>query len=125
MYGEVIDLRIQEAVDIPRRTVIDSAVRYSNNGGTAKNNEEHTDFKKTDPEYKNDVLEKIISDLNKKLNVAGREIRYNIHEKTRQVMVKVVDTDTGKTIREIPPEKSLDILAKILEQSGLLVDEKT
>ena len=120
-----MNLRIQESVDIPRRTVIDSAVRYSSNGGAVKNSEEHTDFKKTDPEYKNDVLEKIINDLNKKLNVTGREIRYNIHEKTRQVMVKVVDTDTGKTIREIPPEKSLDILAKILEQSGLLVDEKT
>ena len=80
---------------------------------------------KTDPEYKQDVLEKIISDLNKKLDASGRELRCSIHEKTGQVIVKVVDTETGKTIREIPPEKSLDILAKILEQSGLLVDEKT
>jgi len=80
---------------------------------------------KSNPEYKSDVLEKIINDLNKKLNAAGRELRCSIHKKTGQVMVKVVDTESGKTIREIPPEKSLDALAKILEQAGLLVDEKT
>ena len=92
---------------------------------TAKKQGGSPEVKKSNPAYKDDVLEKIIDDLNKKLNFAGREIRCSTHKKTGQVIVRVVDTETGKTIREIPQEKSLDVLAKILEQSGLLVDEKT
>ena len=128
-------MRIEEAVDMQIRSAGSNTARNTGKANTGrdgaakdsavKSSEEHPNYKKSDPAYKDDVLEKIIDDLNKKLNSAGRELRCSIHKETGQVMVKVVDTDSGKTIREIPPEKSLDILAKILEQSGLLVDEKT
>ena len=39
-------------------------------------------------------------------------------------MVKVVDPNTDKVIREIPPEKILDMVAKMWEVVGLFVDEK-
>ena len=116
-------MRIEKIVG-PRQPVI-SAARDSGKDRSAKILEFHSESSKSAFEYKNDVLEKIIEDLNKKLINAGRELHRSIHEETGQVMVKVVDTDTGKTIREIPPEKSLDILAKVLEQSGLLVDKIT
>jgi flagellar protein FlaG len=76
-----------------------------------------------DTEYDNRLLEKIISDLNKKLGMLGRELCCSIHKKTGRILVKIVESETGKVIREIPPEKSLDILAKVLERSGLLMDE--
>ena len=122
-------MRVYEAIDTGRLSMQNNAVRPAGKDTIVKNSEDYPDLHEANPEvkpeYKNDVLEKIICDLNKKLNVAGRELRCSVHKKTGQVMVKVVDTDSGKTVREIPPEKSLDILAKILEQSGLLVDKKT
>jgi flagellar protein FlaG len=39
-------------------------------------------------------------------------------------MVKVLNTDTGQVIREIPPEKNLDFVAKLWEMAGILVDER-
>jgi flagellar protein FlaG len=39
-------------------------------------------------------------------------------------MVKVKDRESGEVIRELPPEKSLDFLAKVWEMAGLLFDEK-
>lgn len=39
-------------------------------------------------------------------------------------MVKVVDTQTNEIIREIPPEKTLDMFVKMLELAGIFVDEK-
>ena len=39
-------------------------------------------------------------------------------------MVKVIDKDTDEIIREIPSEKVLDMVAKMWELNGLLVDEK-
>jgi flagellar protein FlaG len=39
-------------------------------------------------------------------------------------MVKVVDSETGEVIREIPPEKLLDMFANMLELAGLIIDER-
>ena len=49
---------------------------------------------------------------------------YSYHKKTNRVSIKVIDEDTDKVIREIPPEKSLDMLQKMWEMAGILVDEK-
>lgn len=49
---------------------------------------------------------------------------YSYHEKTKRVSIKVLDDETGEVIREIPPEKSLDMLQKMWEMAGIMVDEK-
>lgn len=48
----------------------------------------------------------------------------SVHEKTNAVMVKVLDRDSGDLIREIPPEKTLDLVAKMMEFAGILIDER-
>lgn len=47
-----------------------------------------------------------------------------IHEKTHELMVKVLDKSTGEVIREVPKEKTLDLVAKMMEIAGILVDER-
>lgn len=49
---------------------------------------------------------------------------YSIHEVTKQIMVKVIDQDTKEVIREIPPEKVLDMVAYMWELAGVIVDER-
>jgi flagellar protein FlaG len=49
---------------------------------------------------------------------------YSYHKETKRVSIKVIDKNTDKVIREIPPEKSLDMLQKMWEMAGILVDEK-
>jgi flagellar protein FlaG len=39
-------------------------------------------------------------------------------------MVKVIDNETNEIIKEIPSEKMLDMVAKIEEMIGLIIDEK-
>lgn len=51
-------------------------------------------------------------------------LEFSVHEKTKQIMVKVKDSNTGEVIREIPPEKTLDFVAKLWEMAGLFVDER-
>ena len=54
----------------------------------------------------------------------GTEAIFGIHDKTNRVTIKIVDRDTKKVIKEIPPEKTLDMIAKVWELAGILVDEK-
>ena len=52
------------------------------------------------------------------------EAKFGIHEDTNRVMIKLVDKDTKEVIKEIPPEKTLDTIAKCMKMAGILVDEK-
>jgi flagellar protein FlaG len=47
-----------------------------------------------------------------------------VHEKTKSIIVRVLNRETGELIREIPPEKTLDLVTKMMEFAGLLVDER-
>lgn len=51
-------------------------------------------------------------------------LEISIHEKTHDIMVKVLNKETGELIREVPREKTLDLVAKMMEIAGILVDEK-
>ena len=52
------------------------------------------------------------------------EAVFGIHEKTNRVTIKIVDKKTKEVIKEFPPEKTLDMIAKVWEMAGLMVDEK-
>jgi flagellar protein FlaG len=68
-------------------------------------------------------LKKSISEINSKIN-KNTEAVFGIHEETHRVTIKIVDKDTKEVIKEIPPEKTLEMIAKIWEVAGILVDEK-
>ena len=63
-----------------------------------------------------------VSQMNKKME--NSEAIFGIHEGTNRVTIKIVDKDTKKVIKELPPEKTLDMIAKVWEMAGILVDEK-
>jgi len=51
-------------------------------------------------------------------------LNVSIHEKTNEIMVKILNRETGELIREVPSEKTLDLVAKMMEIAGILVDER-
>ncbi len=70
----------------------------------------------------NEQLKKAVESINKRL--ANSEAIYGIHEGTNRVTIKIVDKDTKEVIKELPPEKTLDMIAKAWELAGILVDER-
>lgn len=65
-----------------------------------------------------------IEKANRAMVSANRELEFSVHEATKEIMVKVIDTETKEVVREIPSEKILDMVANILEMAGILVDER-
>ncbi|ETT80094.1 flagellar protein flag protein [Paenibacillus sp. FSL R7-277] len=51
-------------------------------------------------------------------------LQVSVHKETKAIMVKVLNKDTGELIREIPPEKTLDIVANMMEIAGIIIDQK-
>lgn len=70
----------------------------------------------------NEQIKKAVEQLNK--NMSHSEAVFGIHEATNRVTIKIVDKDTKDVIRELPPEKTLDMIAKVWELAGIMVDEK-
>ena len=52
------------------------------------------------------------------------EAVFGIHDETNRVTIKIVDKESKEVIREYPPEQTLDMIAKVWEMAGILVDEK-
>jgi flagellar protein FlaG len=69
-------------------------------------------------------LIKAIERANKALQGRTTSFEFSIHEATKEIMVKVMDKNTGEVIRELPPEKVLDMVAKLWEMAGIIVDER-
>ena len=65
-----------------------------------------------------------IEKANKHIRSFDRRLEFSIHEATKEIMVKVINTEDDSTIREIPSEKILDMVARMWEMAGILVDEK-
>ena len=70
----------------------------------------------------NTQIRKAVEEINKKAH--NSEAIFGIHDATNRVMIKIVDKDTKEVLKEYPPEKTLDMIAKVWEVAGLLVDEK-
>ena len=74
-------------------------------------------------EASNEQIREAVEELNEKM-ASHSEALFGIHEDTNRLTIKIVDKETRETIKEFPPEKSLDMLAKMWEMAGIIVDEK-
>lgn len=67
-------------------------------------------------------LKNAVEQINRKSS--NMEAVFGYHEGTHRVTIKIVDKDTKEVKREYPAEKTLDMIQKVWEMAGLMVDEK-
>jgi flagellar protein FlaG len=65
-----------------------------------------------------------ITKANNKMKGHRTRCEFSYHEETKRVSIKVLDKETQEVIREIPPEETLEMIEKMWELAGLLVDER-
>jgi len=75
--------------------------------------------KKLDP----DVIEKITQELNDQFRIFNTAVSFSVDDKTGTTVIKILDRETEKVIREIPSSELLKIASKLTEIIGRLVDE--
>lgn len=87
-----------------------------------KGNSDGTADKESGKQPSNEQIRKAVEAMNKKM--AHSEAVFGIHEATNRVTIKIIDKDSREVIKELPPEKTLDMIAKVWEMAGILVDER-
>lgn len=67
-------------------------------------------------------LKKAVEEINRKS--PNMEAIFGYHEGTNRVTIKIMDKDTKEIKKEYPAEQTLDMIQKVWEMAGLMVDEK-
>lgn len=96
----------------------------SGKGGDNAGSQQQAGGSKQSVAQQTDQLKKAIAEMNKKINNSNEEAVFGVHEDTNRIMIKIMDKETKEVIKEFPPEKTLDMIARIWEMAGILVDEK-
>lgn len=74
--------------------------------------------------YTKEKLDKSLDKLNKFLEEENTYAVYQAHEVFGDIMIKIIDRDTKEVLFECPPKKVMDLVAKMCEIAGVLVDKK-
>lgn len=72
--------------------------------------------------FSRDEIEQAVGQLNKTMRVYNTELHFEVHEKSGEIMVKVLNSNDQSVIREIPPERVLDMVAYFKEILGVVID---
>lgn len=74
------------------------------------------------------VPEKQVAKAVNKLNtlLEGKQVHaeYEVYGKFHDITIRIVDDNTKQVIQEVPPKKIIDMIDKLCELAGVLVDEK-
>ena len=119
---DAVSAEAAKLVDATTAGVVETQAQQKNPDGQTGNSQNGgNDYIQTF-EQKQDKIKKAVEQMNKNMN--NSEAIFGIHEGTNRVTIKIVDKDTKKVIKELPPEKTLDMIAKVWEMAGIMVDEK-
>lgn len=75
-------------------------------------------------EIKLSDVEKAAEKLNKLFEDKNTHIEYELYGKSKSMTIKIVDNNTKEVIKELPPKKLIDMVDKLCELAGLVMDEK-
>ena len=80
--------------------------------------------KKEKKEMNRDDAANMTAEMNKFMQLLNADIKFVLHEKTKTLMVQVVDSKDHKVLKEFPPHELLDTKAKIKDYIGLILDKR-
>lgn len=101
---------LNQPVAVGQAAASDQKEKYGDTDGKKQSNE-------------NTATMKDVNEINKLIN-QNTIAEFGYNEPTNRITIKIKDKETDEVIKEIPSEKALEMLAKVWELAGLLVDER-
>lgn len=69
-------------------------------------------------------LARAVGTLNRLASELNTSVHFRVDDDTHRVVVKVVDANSGETVRQIPPEDMIRVMVRLEEMIGVLFDKK-
>jgi len=111
--AKVVDLTARQEVKDTRRTAIDMSLQSEPQSGPPA--------EALPRELQGD---EVVDRLNLAMRALSTRLKFQKHEASGKFVVRVINEQTDEVIREIPPERLLDLLVHLRRMVGVLVDER-
>ena len=83
------------------------------------------DTKNLEMNLKNsDELKKLIEELQNKISYLNKSLKIEIDKDINEPIIKIIEVDTNRVIRQIPPDYVVNIIKNINKMLGALLNEK-
>ncbi|SDU86303.1 flagellar protein FlaG [Pseudomonas mucidolens] len=101
-----------------------AGVTQTSNATPAQNPPTANTESTSDEEPQRVALEKAVTDIREYVQATQRNLDFSIDDTTGKVVVKVIATDSGEVIRQIPSETALKLAQNLSDVSSLLFDTR-
>jgi len=96
--------------------------------GTLKKLQREVDQQVQDAQEKRDIkpeeLQKLIEEVKRKFDMLSKYLKIDIDQELEMPVVKIMEKDTNRVIRQIPPDYLLELMKRIDQLLGLLVERE-
>jgi flagellar protein FlaG len=96
--------------------------------GTLKKLKGEVDQQVQDAQEKRDIkpeeLQKLIEEVKRKFDMLSKYLKIDIDRELEMPVVKIMERDTNRVIRQIPPDYLLELMKRIDQLLGLLVEKE-
>jgi len=116
VVGQAASSLTERAVDHVKQADTQNQQRLQQNQ-YEKNNQEVT----AQP-LEREQLEKMAQQLQDFMGEMNRSLQFQVDEDSGRDVIKVLDKDTGDIIKQYPSEEVLNLVSKLSETAGLLID---
>lgn len=69
-------------------------------------------------------LQRILQEIRRKLDYLNRYLKIDIDDQLEIPVVKIFERDTNRLIRQVPPEYLLELMKRIDQMLGVLLEER-
>jgi len=69
-------------------------------------------------------LQKLMEEIKRKFDMLSKYLRIDIDSELEIPVAKIIEKDTNRVIRQIPPEYLLDLMKKIDQMLGILLNKE-
>lgn len=74
--------------------------------------------------FRSEELQKLLEDIRKKFDMLSKYLKIDIDTELDIPVAKIVERDTNRVIRQIPPDYLLDLMKKIDQMLGILLKKE-
>jgi len=96
--------------------------------GTLKKLQREVDQQVQEVQEKRDIkpeeLQKLIEEVKRKFDMLSKYLEIDIDKELEMPVVKIMERDTNRVIRQIPPDYLLELMKRIDQLLGLLVERE-
>ncbi|MBT9175939.1 MAG: hypothetical protein DDT20_00241 [Firmicutes bacterium] len=70
------------------------------------------------------TYDEALTRINATMQALSIRLKFEKHESSGEYMVRIINEESNEVIREIPPERTLDMVAHLQRLIGIILDER-